>query len=238
MSAALRAYAAREAATRSEEQSQQQQDNGDTSIASTEIDAPFTGKKVLISGLLARPDLNGQTGECTSFSTENSRYAVTVNGEQIALRATNLSIAKSDLADADAFATGARVKLKDLKAKADLNGCGGTVVEFDESKGRFVVEIDGSMQRMLLKAANLERDRRERWAPEMHTAANLAHINAEMDRYVAEQAKTANPFVGMFGEDGAQQLMQQEADRKARQQEEEDAAARGEQVIRMDPHSR
>ena len=44
--------------------------------------------------------------------------------------------------------------------------------------------------------------------------------------------------VGMFGEDGAQQLMQQEADRKARQQEEEDAAARGEQVIRMDPHSR
>ena len=134
MSAALRAYAAREAATRSEEQSQQQQDNGDTSIASTGIlDAPFTGKKVLISGLLARPDLNGQTGECTSFSTENSRYAVTVNGEQIALRATNLSIAKSDLADADAFATGARVKLKDLKAKADLNGCGGTVVEFDES---------------------------------------------------------------------------------------------------------
>ena len=37
------------------------------------------------------------------------------------------------------------------------------------------------MQRMLLKAANLERDRRERWAPEMHTAAN-PHINAEMDR--------------------------------------------------------
>ena len=45
----------------------------------------------------------------------------------------------------------------------------------------------------VLKAANLERDRRERWAPEMHTAANLAHINAEMDRYVAEQAKSANP---------------------------------------------
>ena len=50
----------------------------------------------------------------------------------------------------------------------------------------------------------------------------------------------SNPRVDSrrFGEDGAQQLMQQEADRKARQQEEEDAAARGEQVIRMDPHSR
>ena len=215
MSAALRAYAAREAATRSEEQSQQQQNDGDTSIASTEIDAPFTGKKVLISGLLARPDLNGQTGECTSFSTENSRYAVTVNGEQIALRATNLSISKTDLADADAFATGARVKLKDLKAKADLNGCGGTVVEFDESKGRFVVEIHGSMQRMLLKAANLERDRRERWAPEMHTAANLAHINAEQERYLQEQAANANPFAQMFGKENADMLMKQQEERQA-----------------------
>lgn len=31
----------------------------------------------------------------------------------------------------------------------------------------------------------------------MHTVANLAHIQAETERYYAEQAKNANPFAAM-----------------------------------------
>ena len=31
----------------------------------------------------------------------------------------------------------------------------------------------------------------------MHTAANLAHINAETERYLNEQAKNCNPFAEM-----------------------------------------
>ena len=80
---------------------------------------------------------------------------------------------------------------------------------------RYVVEIDGSLQKMLLRAANLERDKRERWAPEMHTAANLAHIAAEQERYAQEQMKNANPFAQMFGEDGAKMLMKQQEERAA-----------------------
>jgi hypothetical protein len=226
MSAALRAYAAREAATRSAEQQQQQQAAAD---AGAEEQAPFVGKRVQISGLLARPDLNGQVGNVTSFSSATARYVVSVGGESIALRATNLTVAKSDSSNADAFSVatrrltpwtstppianlvfgplrgqeGSRVKLKGLTAKPELNGCGATVVEWNEEKERFAVELDGSLQRMLLRAANLERDRRERWAPEMHTTANLAHIQAEQERYYQEQAANANPFVGMVSADRA-----------------------------------
>ena len=89
------------------------------------------------------------------------------------------------------------------------------MIEWNEAKERFVIELDGSLQKMLLRAANLERDRRERWAPEMHTAANLAHIEGEKERYMAEQAKNANPFSQMFGADGAEALMQMQNERQA-----------------------
>ena len=102
-----------------------------------------------------------------------------------------------------------------------LNGCGATVVEWNDEKERFVIELDGSLQRMLLRAANLERDRRERWAPEMHTAANLAHINAEQERYIAEQAANANPFAQMFGKEGAEELMKDQERRNAERAAEE-----------------
>ena len=133
-------------------------------------------------------------------------------GEQIALRATNLSLVGKSK-DADTFSPGTRVRLKDLAAKPEMNGFGGTVVEWNDAKERFVVEIDGSLKHMLLRASNLERDRRERWAPEMHTAANLAHIQAEQERYINEQAQE-NPFTQMFGKENADMLMKQQADKE------------------------
>ena len=106
MSAALRAYAEREQAV---------QGGGDGS----EDAAPLSGKRVEMHGLLARPDLNGRTGDATQFSSESGRYTVVVEGgsETVALKPANLRLVKRNDADATAFAPGTRVKLKGLAAK-------------------------------------------------------------------------------------------------------------------------
>jgi hypothetical protein len=98
-----------------------------------------------------------------------------------------------------------------------LNGCGATVMEWNEDKvhrssalpcalsvvssvalctgqGRFVVRLDGSHANMLLRAANLERDRREAWSPAMHDPTTTAQIANAMAEYAAESMKNANPF--------------------------------------------
>lgn len=213
MSAALRAYAQREAESRSEQNREAAQAAAE---AGAEEQAPYVGKRVQISGLLARPELNGQVGLVTSFSAANARYVVSVAGESIALKVANLTVAKSNSGDSDAFSEGSRVRLKGLSAKPELNGCGGTVVEWNDEKERFVVELAGSMQRMLFRAANLERDRREQWSPEMHTAANLAHIQAETDRYLREQAANSNPLAQMLGgQENADAVMKHQEERKA-----------------------
>ena len=190
MSAALRAYAQREADTR-----------GEAGGASTDGDAsnsaPLVGKRVLISGLLSRPDLNGLIGEAIAFSSEKGRYTVSVNGEELALKASNLQVQKRNEADSTAFAPGVKVRIKGLSAKPQLNGCGGTVEAWNEEKERYVIKIDGSLQNMLLRAANLERDKREAWSPEMHDPATVAHINQEFERYAQEQMANANPFAQM-----------------------------------------
>lgn len=192
MSAALRAYAEREAAAAASDVNA-----ADGSSMLETQQAPLTGRKVVISGLLARPDLNGKVGDAISFDEAKGRYTVRIGDEHIALKPTNLAQQRDAARDKDMFAPETRVRLKDLSSKPELNECGGTVKGWDAEKERFVVEIDGSLKTMLLRASNLERDKRERWAPEMPSAANLAHIQAETERYIAEQAKNANPFAQM-----------------------------------------
>ena len=218
MSAALRAYAAREAMQRNIDETKVAPQDFFQASKSAEDQAPFVGKRVLISGLMARTDLNGKTGECISFSSIQGRYTVNIDGTDIALKAANLQIIVANAGDEDAFSAGSRVKIKNLSAKPELNGSGASVVEWNAEKGRFVIEIDGSMQRMLLRAANLERDRRERWSPEMHTVANMQHINAEQEAYIRAQA-SKNPFSEMFGQQGAEMLMKQQEDRNAERAE-------------------
>ena len=57
------------------------------------------GKRVLINGLKARPELNGQSGLVKFFAEDRGRYAVVVNGEQIALKPENVTLASITLAD-------------------------------------------------------------------------------------------------------------------------------------------
>ena len=172
--------------------------------ATSSLTAPLVGKKVVISGLLARPDLNGKRGLAASFNAATGRYTVELEGTAaegvLALKSSNLSAAAAAASSSDAtlFGAGARVRLKSLASSPELNECGATIVEWNSEKERYVIELDGSLKRMLLRASNLERDRRERWVPDMPNAANLAHIQRERDRYVEEQAaQNANPFAAM-----------------------------------------
>ena len=150
MSAGLRAYAEREASQRDE--------TNEVTGAGSEVAAPLANKRVLISRLLARPDLNGLIGEAGEFNAASGRYTVVVNGESVALKAANLQIKRRDEAD---FDPATKVRIKGLTAKPELNGCGGTVLSWNEEKERYAVQMDGSLKEMLLRAANLERDKRE-----------------------------------------------------------------------------
>ena len=105
-----------------------------------------------------------------------------------------MQIKRRDEAD---FAPTTKVRLKGLTAKPELNGCGGTVLDWNEEKERYVVQIDGSLKEMLLRGANLERDKREAWTPAMHDPATTAHIQREFERYAQEQMANANPFASM-----------------------------------------
>ena len=131
MSAALRAYAERQAQAEARPDGSNDDANGSSA---SEADAPLVGKRVLISGLLARPDLNGSVGEAVSFSAGNGRYTVNVNGEQIALRSANLAEKRSNASDATIFQPETRVRIHGLQAKPELNECGATVVEWNGEK--------------------------------------------------------------------------------------------------------
>ena len=57
------------------------------------VHAPLLGQRVVLGGLSARPELNGQRGEARSF--EGGRYAVALEGggESVRVRPGNLSLA-------------------------------------------------------------------------------------------------------------------------------------------------
>ena len=55
----------------------------------------FVGKQVILSGLKARPELNGKSGSCLHFDSATGRYAVRIEGveAQKLLKAENLDLA-------------------------------------------------------------------------------------------------------------------------------------------------
>lgn len=58
---------------------------------------PAVGARVLISGLLGRPELNGKYGRAASFNDATNRYNVRVeaSGETVALRPANLEVERA-----------------------------------------------------------------------------------------------------------------------------------------------
>ena len=158
------------------------------------------GRRVTLHSLKARPDLNGGEGEVVGFNEQSGRYTVQLHpsGEQIALKSSNLHVRGEG--DAAAFAPGAKVVLRGLVSKPELNGCGGTIQEFDASAGRYVVLLDGKLTTALYKAANLEAmapSRRPEWEPTMPDANAQAQIEQAFHDYVAQANANSNPLSQM-----------------------------------------
>ena len=53
------------------------------------------------------------------------------------------------------YLRGRRVVINGLVAKPELNGRTGTAVSFDEDKGRYSVELDGTSSSLMIKPCNL-----------------------------------------------------------------------------------
>mmetsp|Transcript_63340 Transcript_63340/g.182240 ORF Transcript_63340/g.182240 Transcript_63340/m.182240 type:complete len:420 (+) Transcript_63340:65-1324(+) len=110
--------------------------------------------------------------------------------------------AKTDDEVSDLF-KGARVTINGLQSNADLNGKAGIVVGFEESKGRWIVELGDSLGKKLFREANLfvpasEAPRQTRSPAEVvAAAAELAAADAKArparSREVAAPAAKAAP---------------------------------------------
>ena len=107
---------------------QQLLDDADAAVAAgtvlatlpTPTAAPLIGKRVLIKGLAARPDLNGTHGAALTYSDERGRYGVRLaDGTDVALKPASLEAAKDQSADGSrgASAGGAALVLSPLEAR-------------------------------------------------------------------------------------------------------------------------
>mmetsp|Transcript_11002 Transcript_11002/g.36499 ORF Transcript_11002/g.36499 Transcript_11002/m.36499 type:complete len:178 (-) Transcript_11002:166-699(-) len=167
------------------------------------------GQKVLVTGLVTRPDLNYQVGQASSFDEEKGRYTVEMAGEQVSLRPANLQKApfraggEASLADSKLhLEPHSKVRMRELSGRVDLNGLGGTILCWDEVKQRYGVQVEGTLETVMLRPVNLEEvraPRAEKWSPEWRSAEADAHIEAKeremMELEIAQGLK--NPFGGL-----------------------------------------
>lgn len=81
---------------------------------------------------------------------------------------------RSSGAPAETLEPHAKVRIHGLSARAELNSCGGTILCWHADKGRYGVQVEGSLETVLLRPTNLEEVKpprvREKWAPEWRSA--------------------------------------------------------------------
>lgn len=96
---------------------------GPHSASRRRMTAPLVGKRVLVSGLNGRPELNGKYGRAASFNDATNRYNVQVesSGETVALRPSNLEAEREAAADAQPSGT-ARAPLPAIDPKTAAGG--------------------------------------------------------------------------------------------------------------------
>jgi len=132
------------------------------------------GSRICIKGVRARPDLNGRHGTLHEFDVDQDRWNIVLDdGSGVALRTANLDRADtppcamqpasgSAERQADVVSSvgdlceGARVCVRDLKVRSELNGLQGSLLEFDRGDGRWRVVMDNGTG-LSLRSANLER---------------------------------------------------------------------------------
>ena len=102
--------------------------------------------------LKAKPELNGQRGVVVDFNADSERCKVTLEDGR-----RNLMLKPENLIPM--IPIGARVELHGLKAKPELNGQRGVVVnDFSADSGRCQVKLEGSIdgrRSLMLKPGNL-----------------------------------------------------------------------------------
>ena len=94
--------------------------------------------------------------------------------------------------DAVAFAPSARVRVKGLVTKSELNGCVGSVVRWNPDKERYAIRLDGRSDSTIgVCAQNLEHHRdAEKQGPEViETAQDSRHGAASDDGQMAEATR-------------------------------------------------
>ena len=85
---------------------------------------PLLGRSVLVSGLIARPELNGTRGVAVTYNAETGRYNVRMpQGEVIALKPTNLAAAtegSTGFGEAGSAEAKAAAEAKEKERKASI----------------------------------------------------------------------------------------------------------------------
>jgi hypothetical protein len=162
-------------------------------------DGPLVGKRVRLSELKSRPDLNGTFADVLSFSENTNRYVVNLhNGEQLSLRSANLVPVRQRADDTETwlrYPQGTRVRIRGLKSRSELNGHSGMVISWDAEQGRLGIQVDGVVKPLALLAENVELPPSD-WRPAWRTVEGEAAIKqAEEEHIVAEWEKAkAGPF--------------------------------------------
>ncbi|CAK0888950.1 unnamed protein product, partial [Prorocentrum cordatum] len=132
------------------------------------------GSEVLVVGLRARPELNGQRGTVVEWDGAELRWKVAMDdGSGKMFREANLTLCGSPVSfdpdttrerdirtspatstDRQALVPGTRVVISGIKAQPHLNGSQGVIVEWDEVEARWKVAMDDGSGKMF-RPANL-----------------------------------------------------------------------------------
>merc|ERR1719482_268387 len=126
-----------------------------------EAEATFEpGQIIRVVGLKMRPEMNGAVGTIFGWDPSQSLWKVRMtDGAGKMLQSSNMELvnaaAETNPGDDTAYSIGQSVRVVGLKARADLNGLEGTIVEWDKGQNRWKVKMtDGTGK--LFKTANLE----------------------------------------------------------------------------------
>merc|ERR1719432_556608 len=96
-----------------------------------------------VTGMQSKPEYNGQSVQVTDFDEDKGRYHVKLKGDLAALQPQNLILPD-----------GTRARIVGLTSQPQWNRRAGKVLNFDRSKGRYLVQLSEEQQ-LSVKLENL-----------------------------------------------------------------------------------
>jgi len=160
------------------------------------------GTSVEISGLMARPDLNGTRAEVVTFASDRERYQVKVEGgEELYLKPVNLKAPAASPSAAMSKATAppsasaagrgpyetaelapdTEVTISNLTSRPELNGELGVVVRYVPERERYHVMVSETKEETYVRRANLSERVPRAKKEERREAATKAETETETE---------------------------------------------------------